>query len=66
VGTLTQKTTRIVVPSSSPGQPPTAFEVPQGTDVDKIDQRFERLAFEKVDGHYIFTITASSIARVKP
>jgi hypothetical protein len=65
VGTLTQKTTRIVIPSPSPTQLPTVVEVPQGTDVNKIDQRFERLAFEKVEGRYIFTVTTSSAATVK-
>src|SRR5450631_1227265 len=47
VGTLTQKTTQLVIPSPFPAQPPTVVDIPQGTDVNKIDQRYERLAFEK-------------------
>jgi hypothetical protein len=59
VGILTQKTTRLVIPSPDPHLPPTVVDVPEGTDVNKIDQRFERLAFEKVEGHYLFTVTQS-------
>jgi hypothetical protein len=53
VGTLTQKATQAILP----GNPPSVVRFPMGTDVDKIDQRFERQIFEKVEGHYFFSVT---------
>lgn len=54
VGTVRQTATHLTVPNW-PG-PPTTVTIPQGTDVNAVDQRYERLAFEKVEGHYIFTV----------
>lgn len=54
VGTVTQKTSKLVVPGPFGN---VAVEIPPGTDVNKIDQRFERQVFEKVEGHYMFTLS---------
>jgi hypothetical protein len=53
VGTLTQKAAQATLP----GNPPVVVRIPMGADVNKIDQRFERQVFEKVEGHYMFTVT---------
>jgi hypothetical protein len=63
VGTVTQKTTALHV---LVGQVAVELKFPPGTDVNKIDQRYERQVFEKVEGHYIFTVLQSSSAAVKP
>ena len=58
VGTLTQKLTRVALPQTNP---PIWIDIPEGSDVNKVDQRVERLAFEKVEGHYMFTVTCSPV-----
>ncbi|MEA2663141.1 MAG: phospholipase [Candidatus Eremiobacteraeota bacterium] len=54
VGTLRQTATVVTV--ANPVGPPTTVTIPQGADVNAVDQRYERLAFEKVEGHYIFSV----------
>ena len=49
VGTVTQIQTKIVVP-------PIVIDIPPGSDVNTIDQRVEREAFEKVEGRYMFSV----------
>ena len=56
VGTLTQKATSATL-AGLQGITPVVLRFPPGTDVNKIDQRFERQIFEKVEGHYMFTVT---------
>jgi hypothetical protein len=46
VGTVTQKITRA--------------DIPPGTDVNTIDQGLEREAFDKEEGHYMFTVSQTS------
>jgi len=56
VGTVTQTTTRLVIPNFNPQLAPIVADIPPGTDVNTIDQRFEREAFKKVEGRYMFTV----------
>jgi hypothetical protein len=39
--------------------------IPPGTDVNTIDQQLERQAFEKVEGHYMFTVLQTDPAAIK-
>ena len=57
VGTLTQKATEAIDLTTNP---PRVVHFPMGTDVNKIDQRFEQNVFEKVEGHYMFTVTQNT------
>jgi hypothetical protein len=61
VGTVTQTKSRIVIPPANPrpdvNVPPVVIDIPEGTDVNSVDQRFEREAFKKVEGRYMFTVT---------
>jgi hypothetical protein len=60
VGTVTQKATKLSI--EVPGQPtPVIVNIPPGTDVNTIDQAFERRAFEKVEGHYMFAVTETDL-----
>jgi hypothetical protein len=61
VGKVTQKVTRVAFPQPA-GAPAVWIDIPQGSDVNKVDQRVERLAFEKEEGRYMFTVTQSSPA----
>lgn len=64
VGTVTQKATQIVIPAANPQPnhivPPVVFDIPVGTDVNIVDQRIERQAFEKREGRYMFTVTQTN------
>ena len=53
VGTVTQTKTRIEIP-------PVVIDFPAGTDVNAVDQRFERELFNKVEGRYMFTVTQTN------
>lgn len=59
VGTVTQTTTTITLKSGD-RRPGNTVTIPMGTDVNKVYQRYERLAFEKVEGHYMFMVTRSN------
>lgn len=62
VGSLRQKTTEVVIQPQDPSKPyntKKTMTVPWGTDVNKIDQRWESDVFEKKEGHYMFKITRS-------
>ncbi len=54
VGSVKQITTAVNLRSGG------RIIIPTGTDVNKIDQRYERLAFEKVEGDYMFIVTRSN------
>lgn len=64
VGTVTQTQTKLVIPQSSPQAnvpvPPIVVDIPLGTDVNTIDQRFEREAFKKEEGRYMFSVTQTN------
>ncbi len=49
VGTVRQTKTQVTVDGST-------VTIPPGSNVNTVDQRYERLAFEKVEGHYMFTV----------
>ena len=54
-----------------PNAPQPPISVPEGTDPNQIDQRYEQQVFEKVEGHYMFSVlrtdtTLSPIAPVRP
>jgi len=57
VGSSRQKATQAADVTSTP---PRIIQFPMGQDVDKIDQRFERQIFEKLPGHYMFTVTQTT------
>lgn len=62
VGSVRQIATEVVIQPQDPSKPyntKKTMTVPWGTDVNKIDQRWERTVFEKKDGHYMFKITRS-------
>jgi hypothetical protein len=54
VGTVTQKTTSLPVTINGLT---VNLNFPAGLDVNKIDQQYERRVFEKVEGHYLFTVS---------
>ena len=56
VGSLRQKATQVSVPRVGTGRFDT-LDFPLGIDVNKVDQRFEREVFEKLEGRYTFTVT---------
>jgi len=60
VGKCIQKTTKILIPNPNPQFPTLSIDIPPGTDVDTIDQRYERQVFEKQEGRYMFTVTQTS------
>jgi hypothetical protein len=57
VGSVKQIATTVTVQS---GRATRKVVVPMGTDVNKVDQRYEPLAFEKVEGNYMFIVTRSN------
>jgi len=60
VGTVKQIATNVPI---KVGDQTINVAVPQGSDPDKVDQRLERAAFQKVAGHYLFTVTRSDVAQ---
>jgi hypothetical protein len=57
VGTVKQIATRVPLLE---GTQPIFVDVPLGSDPDKVDQRIEQKAFQKEDGHNVFTLTRTS------
>ncbi|MGF9763678.1 hypothetical protein AAII07_52035 [Microvirga sp. 0TCS3.31] len=57
VGNVTQTRTKLSIPNTNPRFPPLTVKIPPGTDVNGIDQRFERQVFKKEEGRYMFTVT---------
>jgi len=53
----TQKTTSLWVDGLK-------IPIPQGTDPNKIDQKYEEQVFEKVDGHYMFSVLRTDFPAV--
>ena len=56
VGSVTQIATQAQVISPPHAGFPTIINFSPGTDPNKIDQRYERQVFKKVEGHYMFLI----------
>jgi hypothetical protein len=61
VGTVTQIATNIQTSSNGFN---TNVSFPPGTDPNKIDQRYERQVFRKVEGHYIFSVS-ETLTKIK-
>jgi hypothetical protein len=59
VGTVTQITKRISTQF-------TQFDIPLGTTADTIDEKHEKLAFKKVEGHYMFSILRTDLPAKPP
>jgi hypothetical protein len=60
VGTCTQVATKITVPNISNPRELITVKIPENSDPDKVDQRYERLFFSKVEGHYMFYISETN------
>lgn len=58
VGSVKQIATEVTVPTGR--RTSKKIVIPMGTDVNKVDQRYEPLAFEKVEGNYMFIVTRSN------
>ncbi len=57
VGTVTQKATKITVLQPGTVPIPTVITLAAGSAPEDVDQRYERQFFDKLDGHYMFTVT---------
>jgi hypothetical protein len=60
VGRVVQTKTRINLSNHGQGFPSVSIDIPEGTDVNSIDQRFEREVFRKEEGRYMFTVTQTN------
>jgi len=63
VGTVKQVATKATIVV---GNQAVTVNVPQGADPDKVDQRVERQIFQKIPGHYAFTVTRREVASRPP